>query len=605
MHICSKGNQGHLLKTRVVVTLGPPRGGERDGKSDEMFDPHGNPVNEPLDCGQLIEWLIREGTDVIRLNMSFAPLGHPYGSNEKKILDWMNAHKNDLAKHVAVLGDLPGPKIRLRVNGPQDLGIGDTFLLDFTGEERPARGERGAVVMVNNRPFGDIARVDGSSIGEFVRKESRLGREVVFFVGDGKVVMRGEGERDGVVTCRVLKAGVITENQGLTIKHAGVEVPAFMEQDREALEFLLGNGADVVAFIGVSFVRVKNDILLVKKFVEDYLTKLGRPHPARSAPAIIAKIETLEACQNIDEILDVADGVMVARGDLGLQLTPPEVPALQKEIIRKCNLRGKPCIIATQMLDSMETNIEPTRAESTDVFNAIADGADAVMLSGETSKGRYPAQAVRMMVQIAESAEEYYFKGPYQRRFMDVMETSEQSNEAIIERLGEAMKDAAIAAQNFRLPEHVREAKAWERDFYQKKLFRATGQRTTDRISESACILSEAEDYKAIVAPTTSGRTARMISRFRPLVPILGVAHDPANARKLMLSFGVYPLCIGETQSSVEEVFRDACNEAKKRGYIFWSPDFRLLHDEDEVISTSGTPLLIPGTTNLIQIRKV
>jgi pyruvate kinase len=600
MHVCS---DGRLLKTKIVATVGPERGGLRGNVTDEIYDLDGNPQKDLIPHGVLLEWLIREGVDVIRLNMSFAALQEPYGLAEGTVLRWLGEHNDDLAKRIAVLGDLPGPKIRLNLDNSHSVGRGDRYLLDFRDQDRFRPEELGASVFVNQQPFERLGRVSGyATIGEYIRKSAS---EVVFYVGDGKVILSAESERNGIVSCRVSKSGAITPNQGLTIKRAAIEVPPFQEPDRKALDFLLDQGRDVIGFVGLSFVRNADDVENAKRYVEQRLVSQGlaTDHKAsrRTAPIMIAKIETAEAWQNIDEILDVADGLMIARGDLGLQLDPQDVPNLQKQLIHKCNLRGKPVITATQMLDSMEENWEPTRAEAMDVFNAILDGTDAVMLSGETSKGKYPAQAVRTMVNIAERAEDYYFE---QHRHRDLLERSDALIKGNNDRLRRKLSDAASSAENPTASPEEREIYGWKRDLYAEKLVKSKKQITTDRISQAACILSEGDDYSAILAPTTSGRTARMISRFRPLVPIIGVAHDDANARKLMLSFGVFPVCIGDGQQSVEDVLESALAEAQKLGYINWLQSFRLLREQDMVITTCGTPLFVPGTTNLIQIRK-
>lgn len=600
-----------LLKTKIVATVGLKRGGRRGKEQDEIFDRDLNPSKVAVPHGELLKWLIEEGADVIRLNMSFASLEQPYGAAELEVLEWLNANKHGVASRVAVLGDLPGPKIRLKLAKRWfDLKRDkEKFWLDFAAEGRLKPNQKGASVLVNEQPFDSIARIEGyNTTGDYVRAK----KDVTFVVGDGEVELKAIREDDGIVECTASREGRIAENKGLTIKYADIEVPAFQEPDRKALDFLLENGGDVVAFIGVSFVKNSDDIVNVKKYVENYFKEKlqasseGRTdhdsgellaRARRLAPAIIAKIETPSAAraEMIDRILDFADGVMVARGDLALQLDPQMVPAKQKDIIRMCNLRGKPVITATQMLDSMEKAVEPTRAEATDVFNAILDGTDAVMLSGETSKGKYPPLAVRTMVKIAEQAEEYYFARASQRRFQDRLEASDDVFEKTTERMRSEVGEAVVADD------------AWKNAWYQEKLKRFNRQETTDRISQSTCILSEAEQdkYKAIIAPSTSGRTARMISRFRPKVPIVGAAHDDANARKLVLSFGVYPLSIGEGQQNVEDVFIDASEEGKRQGYVQWKPKFQLLKDGDTVISTSGTPLLEPGTTNLIQIRSV
>jgi pyruvate kinase len=274
-------------------------------------------------------------------------------------------------------------------------------------------------------------------------------------------------------------------------------------------------------------------------------------------PDVIAKIETREAVENdkiLDKIIDEADGIMVARGDLGLQCELREVPGIQKKIIRKCNLRAKPVITATQMLDSMEKNPEPTRAEVTDVYNAIFDGTDAVMLSGETASGLYPFRAIRTMQEIAKEGENDFFaRSNTEKRFEEI--------------LAEAEKVLPAA------------------------------KRTTNRVSYAACSLSIGLDVKAIITPTTSGQTARVVSRFRPVAPIIGAAHDDRTKRKLVLSFGIWPLrlpIIGcQTQ---EDIFRAAIKEAKSQGYV---------KDYDQVVITAGSPVGTPGTTNTVRVQDV
>jgi pyruvate kinase len=606
-------DNGQLLKTKIVATVGQER--NLPGKEDEIFDPDGNPVKGVLKHGELLSWLIHKGVDVIRINMSFASEQEMsseqiYGADARKILQWVLANRDGLAKNVAVLGDLPGPKMRLNINAPVAVERGDPFLLNFV-EEQP-RGEQEATVLVNDQPFNSIATVNGfPDIDAYVNQSVRRGEEVVFSIGDGKVLLRANTDQSGtgIIKCEVIKRGPILYRKGITIRRADITVPPFLEQDQKALRFLLEEGPNAVSYIAVSFVNSAEDILKIKYQIEKQLTALYGANARRYSPGVVAKIETRLAWKNLDDILDVSDCVMVARGDLGLQLNPQEVPAIQKEIIRRCNLRGKPVITATQMLDSMETSLEPTRAEANDVFNAIQDGSDAVMLSGETSIGKYPAQAVEMMAQIAEQAEKFYAEKrsgrAYKVGLQDTLRDSEESSATTTRRLGESKTQWAVEAAASNIPDAEREEYLWRGQLYDQKVKRSQKQTTTDSISESTCLLSAEKDYSGILAPTTSGRTARMIARFRPQVPVIGVAHDESNARKLILSFGVYPLSIGEGQPNVEEVFKAACNEAVKPGYVPWRPEFRLLKKNDQVVATSGTPLMEIGTTNLIQIRKL
>ena len=591
---------GGLLKTKIVATIGQRRG----GGTDEIFDVSGNPIDGSVETGELLGMMIEAGADVFRLNMSFAALGDSYGETQAEVLRWLDANKNAAARHVAVLGDLPGPKIRLHVfgGGNQELDEGEKFLLDFRGEHRFAPNEKGARVLVSGEPLEANAKVDGfERIGDYLRN---CGHEAVFSVADGKILLAAESESGGLVRCRASQSGAVRDGQGLTIKRARIDCPAFGAQDKKALEFLLENGGATVAFVSVSFVKNKNDILEVRRHAENFLMNrhsLATAEEARKiAPAIFAKIETLDAWENIDEILDVADGVMVARGDLGLQCDPPRIPAMQKELIRQCNLRGKPVITATQMLDSMERNFDPTRAETTDVFNAILDGTDAVMLSGETAAGKYPFRSIEMMASIAEAAENYYFENLHAARFRELSNEVGASKDAMLKRL------AAAAAAKTGARNVDRTAADWEREFYVELLVNAETQAVTDRISRQAFALSEDGDEAAILALTASGRSARMMSRFRPRPPIVGVAYSDAEARRLILSFGVYSMALDESfKTTADELLAAAANEAKNQNYIFGFPDFVLLQTGDQIIAVCGTPPRAAGATNLLQIYRV
>ena len=248
-----------------------------------------------------------------------------------------------------------------------------------------------ADVNVNGQPFSNqVSQINNSKgVEDYFSTEN-----AILNIGDGKISLKTLGVNKGIVRCIVMQGGTVDEGKGLTIKGASLKVKAFQEQDKKALDFLLDHGGEVLAYIAVSFVQDEHDIRIVKKHIYQYFSKKGFPKDYQG-PGVIAKIETRSGWDNIDDILDVADGIMVARGDLGEQLPPEEIPNIQKELIQKCNIRGKPVITATQMMDSMEVNPEPTRAEATDVFNAILDGTDAVMLSGETSKGKFPIESIK------------------------------------------------------------------------------------------------------------------------------------------------------------------------------------------------------------------
>jgi len=632
---------GCLLKTKIVATIGIPRGG--------IFDINGDfkEEDEVVDYPALFSWFVQQHTgnfmvDVIRMNMAF----HKDGKTERAIFKWLRENKNDMTKNVAVLGDLPGPKIRLgSVGGSIKVSKGEHFDLYF--RKRKEEGEKskraGASVLVNDKPFEEVVKKinEYDGIGDYIGESIRNNKEVIISIADGSVILKAVGESEGVVECEVEKEGEIKDHKGVTIKRAELDAPSFEQRDKEALRFLLDEGSDCLGFVGVSFVKDAEDVLKVRKYIEDYFfEKLKKEIKGKSfkeikniltfepasraeekatlrkearlrAPAVIAKIETTQAWRNIDEIIDVADGIMVARGDLGLQVDPQEVPSIQKKIIKLCNLRGKPVITATEMLSSMEDNPEPTRAESTDVFNAILDGTDAVMLSGETSSGKYPAHTVRMMVNIVEQAEEYFerkgLKEDLQksldtRRFQEIASGSASLLDDKEKRFESRIDEAAV-----KIPDTAGKEKEWcqwIQDFYSQKLLNRKRQRIMDSISESSCILSLSEEGEgenaAIVASTLTGRTARMISRFRPSIKaIIGVVHDTSTAKKIGVSSGVYPLNIGkekngEKYSNIDEMFEEAVKLATEEGRI---------QRGDKLIFIGGTPLWTVEEANLIQIH--
>lgn len=631
-----------LLKTKIVATIGIPRGG--------IFNINGNfkEDDEVVDYPALFSWFVQEHTsnfmvDVIRMNMAF----YKDGETEQAIFKWLRDNKSGMSKNVAVLGDLPGPKIRLGdVGGTLKVSKGEHFDLYFREKKKASKSKRaGASVLVNDKPFEEVVKKinEYERIGDYIGESIRNNKDVIISIADGTVILKAVGELEGVVECEVEKEGEIKDHKGVTIKRAELDAPSFQQRDKEALRFLLDEGSDFLGFVGVSFVKDADDILKVREYIEDYFfEKLKKEIRGKSfkeikkvltfepesraeekaalrkearlrAPAVIAKIETKQAWRNIDEIIDVADGIMVARGDLGLQVDPQEVPSIQKKIIKLCNLRGKPVITATEMLSSMEDNPEPTRAESTDVFNAILDGTDAVMLSNETSSGKYPAHAVRMMVNIAEQAEEYFEqkgldadlrKSMDTRRFEEISSGSASLLDDKEKRFKSRIDEAAVKIPDTTGKE--KERYQWIEDFYSQKLFNRKRQRIMDSISESSCILSSEEEEEGnavIVASTLTGRTARMISRFRPSIKaIVGVVHDISNARKLVLSSGVYPLNIGkgkekngEKYSNMDEMFEEAMKLATEEERI---------QRGDRVVFIGGAPLWTLEEANFIQIRR-
>ena len=325
----------------------------------------------------------------------------------------------------------------------------------------------------------------------------------------------------------MLNGGKVSDNKGINVPNVRLSIPFLSERDKRDIKFGVETGFD---FIAASFVRSARDILDIR----EYLASLGN-----TDIKIIAKIENMEGVRNADDILSVSDGLMVARGDLGVEVPLEEIPVIQKDLIKKVYIAGKQVITATQMLDSMIKNPRPTRAEATDVANAIYDGTSAIMLSGETANGLYPVESVRTMARIAERTE---------------------SDINYIHRFSQRNQDR--------------------------------GSDITNAISHATCTTAHDLGAKAIVTVTKSGRTAREISKFRPLSPIVAFSMSPKVCRQMNLSWGVYPLILGE-KASTDELFADAVERVMEAGYV---------NDGDIVVITAGVPLGVSGTTNLLKV---
>jgi pyruvate kinase len=569
------------IHTKIVATLGPERG---------INDPDDEPRNTEVTYVDMLPWLVEAGVDVFRLNMSHRSKN---GQRERCFLDAYRDTRylwEGRGRHVAILGDLQGPKIRTGsfLNDPDasiDLIPGNDFVLQTKKEV--VGNEKQVTIFYEAKPFVEMTK--------HVRKGNQI------WLGDGEALLeiKNVSASDGSIKCQIRSMGHIKGGRGVTVKDVTFPLESFTAKDRDDLKLLLSFG-DELTYVALSFVNTAEDILKVKYFMQEEYKKqgiAGDDIPVRM-PGLIAKIETQSAVDNLDEILDVVDGVMVARGDLGMQLGLKKIARLQKLIIHKCNVRGKPVITATQMLDSMERNPIPTRAEVTDVYNAILDGTDAVMCSGETSKGPYPIQAVRIMTEIAENAESD-FTDP-EDRFLKLLREAEQSLPPIQERLRKKIKSYGGRAQHTQ--------------FYRDQYVRAdkllATQQTTDRVSHAACSLSVGVKVAAIMAPSTSGQTTRMVSRFRPVVPVIGAAHDYCVARKLTLCYGVYPVNILRNYSDSEAIFKAGCDNAKRIRTAQpadhdTSVPGPLIKAGDLVVITAGYPLYKPGTTNLVKLHTV
>lgn len=466
-----------MPRTKIVCTIGPA------SRSPEK-----------------LEHLIAAGMNVARLNFS-------HGSHEEheEVIVRLREIAARLGRPLAILQDLAGPKIRIGeiATGTVHLQADARFIL--TTEAVP----------------GDAHRV--SITYPALPRDVRPGDTLL--LNDGALELSVEETREDEVICRVVVGGPLSSHKGINVPTRSLRVPSITEKDRDDLAFGLERGVDYVA---LSFVRSSADVLQARRL----MAERGRIVP------LIAKIEKHEALAHIDEIIEVVDGIMVARGDLGVETPLEKVPLVQKMLIHKCNRAGKPVITATQMLRSMVNNPRPTRAEVTDVANAILDGTDAVMLSEETAVGKYPVEAVQMMVRIAEDAESGFPFSAWTSRLEP----------------GEPVS----------LPEAV---------------------------SRAACALAENIRARSIITFTQSGSTARLVAKYRPRPPILAPTPLEETYRRLALIWGVIPI-LSETTQTTDEMMEKAFAAARRAG---------LVKRGDTVVITAGVPLGIPGTTNLIK----
>ncbi|MBQ7867342.1 MAG: pyruvate kinase [Clostridia bacterium] len=471
-----------LRKTKIVCTLGPAT------TSDDV-----------------LRELMLSGMNVARLNFSHGD--HEFHLNNMNRIRRLSAELN---LPIAIMLDTRGPEIRLELfeDHKVELKKGQTFTL--CTETISGTAERASIT------YKELPR------------DIREGTTIL--IDDGLVSMTVRSLNDKEIVCVVNNDGVISDRKGINVPDVDLSMPYLSQKDREDIAFGVHNGID---FVAASFARTAEDILEVRRLFSQ---------EGRSNVNIIAKIENMQGVQNIDEILRVADGIMVARGDLGVEIPLEQVPVIQKMLIHKAYTSGKPVITATQMLDSMMKNPRPTRAESTDVANAIYDGTSAIMLSGETAAGLYPVEAVRTMASIAACAENDI---NYAKRFK--------------ERESEGTPDV------------------------------------TNAISHATCTSAHDLGASAIITVTKSGRTAKMISKYRPECPIICCTTDETVCRQLNLSWGVTPLMIDEIDNT-DDLFEQAVQAGEKAG---------LLHDGELVVMTAGVPLGVSGTTNLMKVHVV
>ncbi len=451
---------------------------------------------------RMIRKLIDAGMDVARLNFS-------HGTHEEHAenIAALREAAMLMKKPIAILADLQGPKIRtgaLAGGGSVALRTGQKF------------------VITTAKVLGDSTRVNTTfrPLPHEVKPGDRI------LLSDGLIELRVERVRGHEVQCHVVNGGILGEHKGINLPGVQLHVPALTEKDRVDLRFALKQGVD---YIAVSFVRRAEDVVLAKSLIRR----------AKKDTPVIAKLEKPEAIENLEEILRASDGVMVARGDLGVEMNPERVPVVQKNIIARAREFRRPVITATQMLESMTENPRPTRAEASDVANAIFDGSDAVMLSAETATGRYPVEAVSMMARIIEQAEESIHEYP---------------RPATQERL--------------KVPETV---------------------------AELVCHASRELHMKLIAVFTHSGFTARLVSRYRPLVPIVAFSPEAHTRRRMALLWGV-------TSRSISDIKKidGLAMIAEKR-----LMEERLVRKGDVIGIVAGTPMGIRGTTNFMKFHVI
>ena len=416
-----------------------------------------------------------------------------------------------MGKPVALLLDTKGPEIRLGrfKSGEVELNANESFVL--TTQELLGNKEK--------------VSVSYNKLPQFVKKGDRI------LIDDGLVELIVTELTETDVTCRVINGGVIKDKKGLNVPGAKLDMPYLSDKDIEDIKFAVKHDFD---YIAASFTRSAADIIDIKTILEEN---------GGQDIQIIAKIENGEGVENIDEILMVSDGLMVARGDMGVEIDYNELPRLQKLLIKKAMIHGKKSITATQMLDSMIFKPRPTRAEISDVANAIYDGTSAIMLSGETSIGKYPVESVKTMAKIAKSTEASIH---YKKRFHQIELTESISN-------------------------------------------------VTNAISHATCTTAHDLDAAAILTLTVSGTTARMISKFRPACPIIGCTTNEKVCRQLSMSWGVTPVLFEEKQTS-DELFEHAVEKAVEKGIV---------KSGDLVVLTAGLPMGIPGMTNILKVHIV
>lgn len=523
------------IRTKIVCTLGVGPGREGIG-----------PVST----------LIRAGMDVARINMSHSRSygqsgaylrGETYEADRWR-LNAIREASTTVGIPVAILGDMQGPKIRMGefVEGAATLEKGQRFT--FHADPDHAGNAKGVSLQFFEeiRPLVEV----GSSI----------------WLADGLIQLTVSRIAEDRIEALIEAGGTIGSRQGVIFRGIDAPLPQMTDKDIVDLQFLCDQQVD---FIALSYVRTPEDVLAVRAAMGDVKIPL------------IGKIETADAVMNLDALLAVLDGAMVARGDLGARLPIAEVPLVQKAIIERCNVLGIPVITATQMLDSMETRPIPTRAEVTDIANAILDGTDALMLSGETAKGDFPIESIQTLVSVAQRVEGS--EGPFHWKSTPVDAPPWDPT------LRPPAFRMNYKERNFKLEAAITRLKA-------AQAYPMENTRTvSDAISRAAADVAEVLGLDCILCPTASGMTPRLVARFRPGAHIIGAVEDPVIARRLLLCYGITPLLLTTAPDvSAEEFLRAAQHAALKEGF---------LQEGEAFLFTAGYPIRQAGSTNLLKIH--
>lgn len=470
----------HVRKTKIICTLGPA-----------------------TDQGEILRELITSGMDVARFNFS-----HGTHEEHQKRFEKVVELREELDIPVATILDTKGPEIRLKTfqGGKAELKAGQRFIL--SSGDLPGDSSRAAITYPDL--YQDVGK--GSQI----------------LIDDGLIELAVTEIKGTDIVCEVVNGGTVSDHKGVNVPNVELSMPFISDRDYEDIVFGIGLGFD---FIAASFTRTAEDILEIRKILEDHgCTSIN----------IIAKIENHQGVDHIDDIIRVSDGIMVARGDMGVEIPLEEVPIVQKRIIEKVYMAGKQVITATQMLDSMIKNPRPTRAEATDVANAVYDGTSAIMLSGETAAGSYPVESLKTMVKIALRTEQ------------DIDYASRMKK-----------RDVLVNPD------------------------------ITNAIAHATCTTAMDLNASAIITVTNSGRTAKMISKYRPSCAIIGCSYRQCVCRQMNLSWGVTPLFVGFKDNS-DELFDHAVDQALQNG---------LVAQGEIVVITAGVPLGVSGTTNQIKVH--